>query len=430
MTRVLMAALIGLLGIIIGCAASEETNPLLPEYNDPTSDNRGSEDPSAPATMAIVEYGADMDYSDPATIEKYSKARILVVQAPIIWRDDINIGAIEAMKAANPDLKVVGYINAHTSWFNWGDDKVTDPDVKVFNADWYAATKPYWSYTTVGDTMTPWPGKVVLDILDPNCREAMVDVLEKHWNLHSNVLDGIFWDHFNRTLWVSDSVPGREGYLDLDGNGIAHQSDPDEIQAYRDASVALIQRTRQVLGDDVIQITNGNRAAMDSVFAGLVDGTMYENFPDVGFLGDRMRQALDLSHPNNLFAANRWARTQNGGPYQILSNTSIIHFQDGDRGVVQARKAEFNRVVALLTGGLVAYHSDDQLTRYGWPEIEVNLGLPVASAEFAGEVISREFENGRVTLDLGAATAGIPFGFEIEQNGEVIQSLAIPFNQD
>ena len=402
----------------LGMAVLALTNCSAPGVNNPTV----VETPEH-HVMAVVEYGGGVDYSDPLIIEKYSQGRVLVVQAPLMWLDDTYVGAIAAMKAANPNLKVVGYVNAHTTWLSWGDPARTDPAVEPFKAEWDAAVRPFWSYTTTGDTMTPWPGKIVVNILEPDCREAMVQVLANHWTSHGNVLDGIFWDHFNEYMWVMNNVPGREGDLDLDGDGIAHRDDEDEMQAYRDASVELIQRTNEVLGSHVIQITNGNRAGRDSVFARLVDGTMHETFPS-GFT--TMREALELSQPNNLFAVNKWFRTRNGGPFLILSNTGVVQYQiDGE--VEPLRKAEFNRIVALLTGSLVAYHPLDQSTHYSWPETAIDLGSPVGAAHFSGDLISREFENGWVRLDFTNGTDYLPFGFEIEQNGQVIQEMQIPF---
>ena len=50
-------------------------------------------------------------------------------------------------------------------------------------------------------------------------------------------------------------------------------SDTVRMEAYRQASTDLILEFRAAMGDDVIQITNGNRAAKDPAFAALVDGS-------------------------------------------------------------------------------------------------------------------------------------------------------------
>ncbi|PID80774.1 hypothetical protein CSB20_05755 [bacterium DOLZORAL124_64_63] len=369
--------------------------------------------------MAIVEYGS-ANFSQQANLEKYSRPRVLVVNPSQVWRERSNPAAIATMKELNPDLKVLGYFNAHSSWLRWGNDHYPDGS---YESDWYDATRPYWSYTTEGDTMMSWPGKALINILNPDCREAMVQVLRNHWEAHDNVFDGIFWDHFNTKLWVINELEGREGDMDLDGDGISHKNDEDEMEAYRQASVALITRAREVLGEDVIQITNGNRAAVDEEFAGLVDGAFYEHFPEVGFSGDEMRNALDPACPNNLFTARSWMRTRNGGPFLILSNTHFVYREDAQGHREAVRLAEFNRAVALITGNLVSYHSDDCRTHYGWPDQEVNLGRPLGEAQFEGDFVSREFENGRVWLDFSEARLGAPFSFQIQQNGMIIQDM-------
>lgn len=421
MTRVFVVTWLGCLGFgLLGCFNQNSANPFAP------GDDRTIVAPPTGNVMAIVEYGGGVDFTDPAVIAAYSKARVLVVQAPMMWRDDIYQGAVAELKRANPALKVIGYVNAHSTWTGWGDGTLADPEVQHYEVDWDRALRPYWSYSTTGDTMMSWPGKVVVNMLDPGCREAMVQVLADHWTAHSNTLDGIFWDHFNLHLWTSSGVPGLEGDLDLNGNGIAHRDDEPEMEAYRAASVALIQRTREVLGGQVIQITNGNRAAVDPEFAALVDGTMYERFPEVGFWGDRMRQALDPEFPHNLITARSWLRTQNGGPYVILSHTGSITHRNEDAEVVQIRRAEFNRAVALLTGTLVAYHPYDGSTHYGWPEIEVDLGVPLTGARFYNDTVTRDFERGSVTVDLSQSSDWLPFSFAIEQEGTIVQEFEIP----
>jgi len=408
--------------LAIGCAIPEEEDILEPGYDGGGS--RGGEvdlPAGAHNCMAIVEYDSP-DFTDAAVIEKYSKARVVIFVPNYLWALNASPDIISSMKAINPDLKVLGYFNAQTSWLNWADD---DPITQSYTHSWHQATSPYWSYSTTGDTMMAWPGKVLINILEEDCRNAMVDVLAEQWAANANVFDGIFWDHFNTQLWVASNVPGCDGEVDLDGDGIAHGDDEDEMQAYRDASTALVQRVSSVLGPDVIQVTNGNRAARDADFAGLVDGMMYERFPEIGFSGDEMRNALDPAVGNNLFESRTWPKTSNGGPFLILTNKmnfSII--EDGGNRVTYFR-AEFNRIVALLTDNYVTYHPITEEHSYGWPDVDVSLGLPVGDVAFEGDVITREFENGRVTLDFNTANPAAPFNFQIEQDGEVVQQLML-----
>lgn len=213
--------------------------------------------------------------------------------------------------------------------------------------------------------------------------------------------------------------------MDLDGNGVAHTDDLAEQAAYRDASAALITETRARLGSDLIQIANGNRAARDSTFAGLVDGMLYENFPEVGFTGSRYIQALDPAVPHNLFAARNWPRKENGGPWLILSNKFEFSFLDGSGQMLPYKEAEFARVMALMAGVAVSYHTD-QKTRWGWPEVALDLGAAAGMPVLEGQRLSRAFENGTVTLEFGTGRRPVPFSFAIVQGGDTIQAFDLP----
>lgn len=411
----MFAAALAISGVLGACGSQGVDRIYVPDTAPPP--------PADGSGIAIVDYSY-MDLSVPANRAAVARAEVFVNEMSYLWSPTRNQGAVAKLKVLNPNLKVLGYVNAQTTWITWG----ADPAVQTANPycwDWYEATRPYWSYTTTGDTMMSWPGKVVVNILDPACRAAMIDVLASHWEAHSNVVDGIYWDHFSTKLWVADSVPGREGSLDLDGDGIAHQDDDDEIQAYQDASAALVQELRVRLGEQVIQITNGNRAALDSTFAGLVDGMLYENFPGVGFWGDNMRQALDPNAWNSLFHARHWPRTRNGGPFIILSNKDRITISS-PLGAREFRYADFARPAALLTGTLVSFHSAAQEMDFGWPEVELNLGAPLGETVIEGDTLTREFVNGTVKVTMTNGDLPIPFNFTITQNQAVAQSFDFP----
>lgn len=407
---ILMAAAACCMG---GCSSTMEAGAPSSEPVDLVAER------SWPA-MAVVDWG-QVDFSDPKVVADFAQADIIVLETSYLWREWAYSGAIAALKAQNPDVKVVGYISAHASWEIWGEVDRSAEEIPYYSWEWYQATKPYWSYTTTGDTMQSWPGKNLLNVLDPNCRAAMVEVLAQQWTLHENVLDGILWDHFNDYLWVPLTLPGVEGEMDLDGDGIPHRQDEDEMQAYRDASVDLIQRTRRALGADVIQIANGQRAPSDSLFAGLLDGMFYENFPEYNWGGDKMRGALDPTKPNNLFTVVDWPRKNNGGPWLILSNASRFAAINEQGQYEIWRQAEFNRVVALLTGCTSVYYAEGLAYRYGWPEVEFELGLPAGPAIFEGNRISREFEGGSVHLDFEVADTAAPFDFAVVQKDSVRQ---------
>lgn len=400
---------------LLGCSSSGNVQSPVDESVSEPSVLAGS----WPA-LAVVDWG-QVDFNDPSVVRDFAQADILLLETNYLWPDGMNPGAIAALKDANPAIKVIGYFNAHSSWLSWGEVDRSDSPTPVYAWDWYQATREYWSYTTTGDTMMSWPGKVLLNILDPGCRAAMVRVLADHWYAHDNVLDGIMWDHFNSYLWVPLAIEGVQGELDLDGDGIPHRQDEDEMQAYRDASTDLLWRAQRALGRDVIQIANGQRAPADSAFASLLDGMFYENFPEYNYSGEKMRKALDPSVPNNLFAARTWPRTRNGGPYLILANPNRFNTWNEDGQLVSWRLADFNRVVGLLAGCLPVYFPPGLQMRYGWPEVDVELGQPLGDAILDGDRVSRQFELGSVHLDFSESTPVVPFKFAIVQKGAVAQ---------
>jgi hypothetical protein len=375
-----------------------------------------------PPLMAIVHFPA-AGFEDPQTIQNYAQADLLVLETSNVW-SEAHPHVLNQIRALNPDIMIVGYISAHATFLEWAN---ADPSVHPYLTAWYEATQPYWSYSTTGDTMLSWPGKVLLDVLDPGCRTAMVEVIADQQAQSANKLDGVFWDHFGVQLWVMQNIPGVDGDPDLDSDGIGHDDDPDEIEAYRLASEELVRELRARMGDRFLQVVNGSRALMDSSFAALTDGMMYENFPDVGFSGPhKMANSLDLGRYNNLFAARHWPRTLNGGPFLILSNKSHFSFTDTDGVRINYNPAEFNRVVALLTDTGVSYHSDDPVHSYGWPEVELDLGPPTSGVIWDGSAMTRTFANGWVTLTFNTYGWPIPFDFEIVQDGEVVQSMDYP----
>lgn len=403
-----------LLAAASGCTVAENTEPVDSVSEPDFTDNYWP-------TMAIVDW-SQVDLTDPEKIAEFARADIIALETAYVWRDNLNPGALDEIRALNPDVRIVGYLNAQDSWLAWGNIDRSDAENPFYTWEWFQATKPYWSYTTEGDTMLSWPGKVLLNVLDENCRQAMVDVLVDHWSAHDNVLDGFYWDHFNSFLWVPIEIPGVEGEMDLDGDGIAHRDDEDEKQAYRDASEDLIRRVRRALGSDVIQIANGQRAPSDPEFAALFDGMFYENFPEYSFSGDELRQSLDPEVENNLFEARTWCRADNGGPWLILSNWGQFYAPNEDGVTVVWKRADLNRAIGLLAGCLSVYYPGTSY-RYGWPAVDVDLGMPLGEAVQDGDLYTREFENGRVVLSFDEAAATVPFQFAIVEDGDAKQVL-------
>ena len=59
----------------------------------------------------------------------------------------------------------------------------------------------------------------------------------------------------------------------------------------------------------------------------------------------------------------------------------------------------------------------------GYPEVELDLGTPLAPVEIIGDRYIRRFERGRVELLMGDGQYPIPFSYAIPQNGVIIDQF-------
>lgn len=416
--KILLTSIIAMLALA-GCGAGDD-----PATPDPAG--QPPQDATRSPRMAIVDF-RNGNLDTPEAVARYARAELVVLESSYLWSRPRNAGFVANVKALNPDTRVLGYVLGKTSWTTWGDEPDSDPATNPYGWDWYQATRPYWCWTTTGDTLMDWPHQVVLNITDPACRLAMIEVLLKWGREGENPVDGFFWDYFASSLWIAPVADATlDGAPDLDGDGIGYFADNDEQQAFRDAQAALVRETRAAFGNGFIQIFNGGRAAVDSSFAALGDGMFYELFPAIGFYGGpKMALALDPARPNNLYAARGWPRTRNGGPWLILSNPAPASWWDSDGQLVPFNLGDLNRVVALLTGATACYHEPPN-TQYGWPTYEPSLGLPLGGVVCSGDTITRDFAGGRVKLFMRSGDGPLPFDFEITAGDTVVQALHYP----
>ncbi|MCB1184558.1 hypothetical protein KDM41_14100, partial [bacterium] len=255
-----------LTGMLLGVAAC--TTPTEPVAEIPLPKADGS------LRIAALDYQIG-DLSDPAVLAKYARAEIVVVQCDQFWGRGSFEGRMAQLKAANPDMKVIGYFRSKVIRQGWGDLPRED---QTYNRDLYDAAQPYLAHTTVGDTICDWPGVAVFDFTNPAARRAMLDVFVHYQRTSSNKFDGVYWDYFNPSLWIAPTVDAMNGEPDMDGDGVAHWDDPDELQAFQDGQDAWVAEMQAAMGRGFIQIANGSRALQDSVFAAKLDGMFYEIF--------------------------------------------------------------------------------------------------------------------------------------------------------
>jgi len=371
--------------------------------------------------IAALDFSLE-DLTDPAEMAKYTRADIVIVQCDQFWGRPSFEGRMALLRAAKPELKIIGFFRSKGIKTEWG---LQARELQSYNYDLYQASKPYWCSTTTGDTLMDWPEAVVYDYTNPAARKAMLDVYLHYNNSSSNKFDGMYWDYFNDWLWIAPAVTTMEGDPDMDGDGVGHWDDEDEKQAFRDAQYDWLDEVQRAMGPDFIQIANGSRALTDSLFASKLDGMFYELFPNVGYgSGENFKKALDPNRYNNLWAARNWPRTVNGGPWLILSHAKNIGSYQDENGVWKTiSSGNLLRAVALLTGATSTHYDGSGLHSAGLPELELDLGAPLGPVSISGTHYSRQFERGRVVLEMGDGYYPIPFAYAIPQDGVVVESF-------
>jgi len=381
--------------------------------------------PSSPAHIAITDFSL-LDLSVPGMVERFARADLVQLRGSSVWTGGVSgsTDVVGRMRAMNPDVKVVGYVSVKaTPRFRPGDKE------DLFWQVWWDRTEPYWLYTTEGDTAQDWYTSVLLNILIPECRQVMVETIVEFQRSSLNQLDGIYWDYFNRALWVPRDLPVN-GDPDMDLDGIGHWDDPDEMAAYRLACEDLVHAVRDSMGEDFIQIFNGQRAYADSTFASLADGLMYELYPTLFFPDPDMSTSLDPTFDKSLFDASRWVRHTNGGPYLVLANKNQNLFFDTEQELTQISTGNQFRAVALLLDGVYASWNSHEGTNgihtFGWPEQDISLGDPLGPVRFEGDFMRRDFRYGRVELEWTDRDFPDPFDYRIWSLGQLVETLAIP----
>ena len=380
----------------------------------------------SPRHVAITDFSA-VNWSDPAVIEKFSRADLCLVTGHHLWMGGQYeaVDAVQQLKALNPNLVILAYVSVKCAQL-WGENA----DPRSFLSKWFFRTEPYIVYTTLGEIGQDWPTSRLINILDPGCRRVMIETIMEMQYGSLNVFDGVYWDYFNKSLWVSPDVEN-EGDPDMDADGIGHWDDPDEMAAYRAAQVELVTATRDSLGEGFIQFLNGQRAYADSSFAALGDGAYYELFPTLFFPDPDMQRALDPDWPYSLFNVRPWFRTVNGGPYIVLASTWFTAYTDNNGIATPIDTGDKFRAVALLGDFYSSWNSSPDGNGslvYGWTTHDVSLGQALGPAVFEDYFIRRDFQYGKVEIKMTSGKYPDPFDYRIWLLGDLVSELAIPIH--
>jgi len=201
------------------------------------------------------------------------------------WNDIVrvpgSVDSVYAMKARNPDLKVIGVVSCDVNCTNWGGREEVmfewSERMAANDATWYLRDTDgdYWKRADFETTCAQgWMNWTRLDM-----SVAFADYIYEHVFLEQpGVFDGIHFDHLlsgiswaNSTRWIAGGVDS----IDSDRNGVADRADSLDAR-WRAGTIAFCNRMRQLCGEEFILFPNGG--VPQSAFM-TMNGRFHEGFP-------------------------------------------------------------------------------------------------------------------------------------------------------
>ena len=144
-----------------------------------------------------------------------------------------------------------------------------------------------------------------------------------------------------------------------------------------------------------------------------------------------MQHALDPDWPHSLFNVRPWSRTVNGGPYNVLASFWYGAYHDNNGIVTPISTGDKFRAIALLGDFYSSWNSSpDGMGSwvYRWSSHDISLGQPLGPAVFEDEFIRRDFQYGKVEIEMKNGAYPDPFNYRIWLLGELVSELAIPYH--
>ncbi|MFN0152127.1 MAG: T9SS type A sorting domain-containing protein [bacterium] len=201
------------------------------------------------------------------------------------WNDILrvpgSVDSVYAMKARNPNLKVIGVVSCDVNCTNWsGREDVMfewSAQMAANDAAWYLRDTDgdYWKRADFETTCAQgWMNWTRLDM-----SVAFADYVYEHvFAQQPGVFDGIHFDHLlagmswaNSTRWIAGGVDS----IDSDRNGVADR--PDTLDArWKAGTIAFCNRIRQLCGENFILFPNGG---VPPLVRGTMNGRFHEGFP-------------------------------------------------------------------------------------------------------------------------------------------------------
>jgi len=164
------------------------------------------------------------------------------------------------LRRLNPDIIILAYVPSKSYNYGWIDPLHRELAAGIDDS--------WWLTDPTGRRVSVWPNTAVLNAVGPWSSYLPQYVRDAIWN--TGLWDGVFYDEFSHNIsWVN------RGEIDLHRDGIRDDPYLADV-AWQRSMVNLLRRTREMLGESAVIVTNGDSTAELQPF---VNGRMFETFP-------------------------------------------------------------------------------------------------------------------------------------------------------
>lgn len=329
------------------------------------------------------------------------------VELRMLARYDLLIGGIRAPE----DRAGRERINAHIARL-----RELNPGMIIID---FAISAPYWSpsrspqppeeaflHTVEGERINGWPGTEMLNFARPEAADFLAErVPERIAGLD---LDGFFIDcmfeHFDS--WAVEIETRKPVQIDADGDGV-EDSRASLDAAWKQGKLRLMEKLRQMLGDEMVIMINAQRAG--DFARPLVNGNYLEDYIDFTITHNwDWKTVLDLylgwcdvPHRPNCTTIN--ATSSYWPEYNAALRLPYDECCDIlERGYDQLQPMRFGLATALMGDGFYGFDLNTRWRGQHWwyAEFDAPLGKALgAGGPYGDGTWRREFENGLVVVN-------------------------------
>ena len=178
---------------------------------------------------------------------------------------NVQIADLDAAAERDMSMGLYVYADATMEW-------MADAPRGHLGREWWEIGQLWPAHTVSGGRWAPWPKQAMIDVTSPAARARMVQAIQGYLP-PSEAEVGLMFDYF--TVPRPAYLVGPQAALDLDGDGVGHDDDPDEQALLRKSYAALLDACRAAM-PKVRLSANGQLALRDTAFTKHLDGIYVE----------------------------------------------------------------------------------------------------------------------------------------------------------